>query len=138
LWKLISLGDEFPVFIIGIRNSQLWIERISFGIYPILSIDISRTCCHWITEPFNVAYILIDVCKIQFRNDILQCIIDKRIWHVLCCCIHNEIAFQWNPIFRAFLYRMESLLKILLVRSLKEFIFSILSNYCIWYSRIQL
>jgi RAT1-interacting protein len=44
------------------------------------------------TDRFGGTYVPMDVCKMQFRNDIFQCVIDKGTLDALMCHTHFEVA----------------------------------------------
>jgi ubiquinone/menaquinone biosynthesis C-methylase UbiE len=89
---LTSLGVASPVLVVGCGNSTLSMELESSGIFPVVLIDISRTCCQKMSKMFGGTYISMDVCKMQFRNNSFQYIIDKGTLDALVCHPHYEIA----------------------------------------------
>jgi RAT1-interacting protein len=90
--ELESLGVESPVLIVGCGNSELSMRIESAGVRPVVSIDISPTCCQKMTTRFGGCYLPMDVCRMQFRSDIFQCAIDKGTLDALLCSADYEVG----------------------------------------------
>ena len=89
---LMSLGIEPPVLVVGCGNSNLSMQLEQKGIYPIVSTDISKTCCRNMSKQYGGCYLPMDVCSLNFRENSFPCVIDKGTLDALLCGKNYEVA----------------------------------------------
>lgn len=81
-----KLGIQAPVLIVGCGNSDMSIKIEEQGIMPVVSIDISKVVCEFMAEKTNGgAYVPMDVCCLQFRDECFECVIDKGTLDAILC-----------------------------------------------------
>lgn len=87
-----TLEISAPVLVVGCGNSDLSANLEKSNIFPVVSTDISKTCCQKMKARTGGCYLPMDVCDMQFRDNIFQCVIDKGTLDALLCQSHYEIS----------------------------------------------
>lgn len=90
--NLTTLGITAPVLVVGCGNSELSLNLEKSNIKPVISTDISPTCCHKMKERTGGCYLPMNVCQMQFRDNIFPCVIDKGTLDAILCQSHYEIS----------------------------------------------
>ena len=81
-----------PVLVVGCGNSDLSANLEKSNIKPVVSTDISKTCCQKMKDRTGGCYLPMDACQMQFRDNIFPCVIDKGTLDALLCQSHYEIS----------------------------------------------
>ena len=81
-----------PVLVVGCGNSDLSLKLEQSNIKPVVSTDISRTCCKKMVDKTGGCYLPMDVCNMYFRDNIFPCVIDKGTLDAILCQSHYEIS----------------------------------------------
>ncbi|OHS95800.1 Protein kinase domain containing protein [Tritrichomonas foetus] len=87
-----TLDIKPPVLVVGCGNSDLSMNLEKSGVYPVISTDISPTCCRKMADRTGGCYLPMDVCKLQFRDNSFPCVIDKGTLDAILCQSHYEIS----------------------------------------------
>ena len=88
----LDLDIKAPVLVIGCGNSEWSHDMEKSGIEPVVSMDISRTCCRKMAERFGGCYVPMDVCNMTFRDGVFPCVIDKGTLDALVCRKGYEVC----------------------------------------------
>lgn len=90
--NIMQLGIKSPVLVVGCGNSDLSEKMEAKGITPVVSIDISHSCVKNMKKIFkNGCYLPMDVCDMQFRDNVFPCVIDKGTLDALLCARDYEV-----------------------------------------------
>ena len=87
-----KLDISSPVLVVGCGNSELSNKLEGNGISPVISTDISKTCCFNMSSLTGGCYLPMDVCQLQFRDNIFPCVIDKGTLDAILCQKHYEVS----------------------------------------------
>lgn len=87
-----TLEIAAPVLVVGCGNSDLSANLEKSNIFPVVSTDISKTCCQKMKARTGGCYLPMDACDMQFRDNIFECVIDKGTLDALLCQSHYEIS----------------------------------------------
>jgi SAM-dependent methyltransferase len=89
--NLAVMNIKPPVLVVGCGNSNLSMKLEASGIYPVVSIDISKTCCRHMASQYKGCYVPMDATGMQFRDSVFQTVLDKgTLDAVLCSDNYNE------------------------------------------------
>lgn len=85
-----ELCVQSPVLVVGCGNSRMSMNIEKRGIWPVVSTDISKSCCRKMAELHGGCYLPMDVRDLQFRNNSFPCVIDKGTLDAISCEKHYE------------------------------------------------
>ncbi|KAH0785345.1 methyltransferase-like protein 13 [Histomonas meleagridis] len=92
--NLFSLNIKGPILVVGCGNSLISYNLEKFGIYPVISTDISHTCVQKMQKEFNGCYLPMDVCDLQFKDNLFPCVIDKGTLDAILCTHDFELPMS--------------------------------------------
>ena len=80
-----ELGLCAPILMVGCGNSDVSMKMEAKGMTPVVSMDISKVVCRFMTDMTKGCYVPMDVCNLQFRDEVFDCVLDKGTLDAIMC-----------------------------------------------------